>query len=258
MKKYFFFDIDGTILSHIDHHRIMPSTLATIKELQDRGHFVSLATGRPQFSVVELAKEIGIKHYVCEGGRGLVVDGEFVSYQEPDQAQMRTLVDYFQENHIPYFLNLKNNADLYSFDDTQEESIRRFHRDIHSLEGIDLEKEIIRRIIVETGDRKLVEGAPKVDDVGYIYMQNQCFTVFEPDVKHKGIEIMVNHVKGNMDDVIAFGDGLNDIKMFEHVPLKIAMGNAVDELKEIASYITDTSHDDGIYKACLAHGWIEA
>ena len=45
--------------------------------------------------------------------------------------------------------------------------------------------------------------------------------------------------------------------MFSQAPLAIAMGNAVSQLKEIASYITDSASKEGIYKACIQFGWIE-
>lgn len=48
---------------------------------------------------------------------------------------------------------------------------------------------------------------------------------------------------------MAFGDGGNDIPMLMHVPLSVAMGNAKEDVKSIASYVTDTVENDGIYKA---------
>ena len=50
-------------------------------------------------------------------------------------------------------------------------------------------------------------------------------------------------------DTIAFGDGKNDISMLKSVKTGIAMGNAVDELKEIATFVTENVLDDGIFKA---------
>ena len=48
---------------------------------------------------------------------------------------------------------------------------------------------------------------------------------------------------------MAFGDGGNDIQMLEHVAIAIAMGNANDEVKNIADYVTDDVEHDGIMKA---------
>lgn len=48
---------------------------------------------------------------------------------------------------------------------------------------------------------------------------------------------------------MAFGDGENDIDMLRFVQIGVAMQNAEDCVKEAADYITDTSKNDGIYKA---------
>ena len=68
---------------------------------------------------------------------------------------------------------------------------------------------------------------------------------------HKAIAIesLLNHLNIDKKDTIAIGDGLNDIEMFEYCNLGIAMGNSKDKLKEIADYITDDVHEDGLYKA---------
>ena len=45
--------------------------------------------------------------------------------------------------------------------------------------------------------------------------------------------------------------------MFKGPWFKIAMGNAKEELKDIADYVTDTNINDGIKKACEHFGWIK-
>ena len=51
------------------------------------------------------------------------------------------------------------------------------------------------------------------------------------------------------ENTYAFGDGINDKEMFELVGNGIAMGNAIEEIKEIAHYVTDTVDNDCITKA---------
>lgn len=68
---------------------------------------------------------------------------------------------------------------------------------------------------------------------------------------------MFLNVRCMVFDAYVFGDGLNDLAMFRQAPLAIAMGNAVSQLKEIASYVTDNASEEGIYKACIQFGWIE-
>ena len=59
------------------------------------------------------------------------------------------------------------------------------------------------------------------------------------------------------EQVVVFGDDTNDLVMFDPAFYKVAMGNACDELKEKADFIADNNVDNGIYKACEAHGWFD-
>lgn len=81
--------------------------------------------------------------------------------------------------------------------------------------------------------------------------------MFQPDDKKQGIVDMIAMIKGNIDDVVVFGDDYNDLVMFDERFYRIAMGNACDELKAKADYITDCNTSDGIYNACRVHGWIK-
>ena len=56
---------------------------------------------------------------------------------------------------------------------------------------------------------------------------------------------------------VVFGDGHNDISMMRQAPISIAMGNAIDEVKEVATYITKSNQEDGIEYACKHFGWID-
>ncbi|MGM0213160.1 HAD hydrolase family protein [Enterococcus sp. AZ109] len=66
---------------------------------------------------------------------------------------------------------------------------------------------------------------------------------------------MMAHLGAPLEDVVVFGDDSNDLVMFKEEWFTIAMGNATDELKNKASYVTDTNIDKGIYKACKHFGW---
>ena len=58
------------------------------------------------------------------------------------------------------------------------------------------------------------------------------------------------------EDCFAFGDSTNDLTMFEHAGISIAMGNAEDQVKAACSYVTDLPEKDGIEKAMKHFGLI--
>ena len=78
----------------------------------------------------------------------------------------------------------------------------------------------------------------------------------EPSDKARGIRRIVDHFGGDYRDVVVFGDHRNDLSMFTGEWTGIAMGNAVEELKAKADYVTSDIEDDGIWNACVRFGWI--
>ncbi len=56
--------------------------------------------------------------------------------------------------------------------------------------------------------------------------------------------------KEDLSDTVAFGDSMNDIEVIREAGIGVAMGNAIEALKEAADYVTASIEEDGIYKAC--------
>ena len=74
--------------------------------------------------------------------------------------------------------------------------------------------------------------------------------------KAVAIETLLDHLGLSKEGTLAIGDGLNDIEMFDFCETGIAMGNAKEDLKKIADYVTDSVSDDGLFKAFKAFGLI--
>ena len=70
--------------------------------------------------------------------------------------------------------------------------------------------------------------------------------------KESGLKQMIALLGVSMEDCYAIGDSTNDLPMLRSVPHSVAMGNAPDEVKAAAEYVTLPLHEDGI-KAALQH-----
>jgi hydroxymethylpyrimidine pyrophosphatase-like HAD family hydrolase len=75
--------------------------------------------------------------------------------------------------------------------------------------------------------------------------------------KLTGIKAIANHFDLTLDDVITFGDGMNDLEMVQGVKMGIAMGNANPKVKEVAAMVTDSVNENGIYNALIKLGLIK-
>lgn len=74
--------------------------------------------------------------------------------------------------------------------------------------------------------------------------------------KSGGIDKIIAHYGIRLEETIAFGDGGNDIDMLQHAGIGIAMGNAADNVKTAADYVTTSVDNDGILNALKHFGII--
>jgi len=75
--------------------------------------------------------------------------------------------------------------------------------------------------------------------------------------KLKGIEKAGEYYGFTTDQVMAFGDSTNDVEMLAGVRFSVAMGNGSKKVKDVASYVTASNNEDGIYQAALHFGLME-
>ena len=83
---------------------------------------------------------------------------------------------------------------------------------------------------------------------------NPAFTdiTAEQADKGKGLEAMAQYLDLNISETMAFGDGGNDESILRRAGIGVAMGNAGDEARAAADYITTSVDDDGV-KNALEH-----
>ena len=75
--------------------------------------------------------------------------------------------------------------------------------------------------------------------------------------KNAGIQQYLDEQGIDRNEIMAFGDGENDMKMLQFAGIGVAMGNASDTVKAAADYVTDTVDNDGVEKALRHFGLIE-
>ncbi len=257
-KKLIFFDIDGTLTSVKEPGKILDSTKEALSKLQENGHFVALATGRAKFRAQQFQNEIGIKNMVCEGGNCIIIDHQELSYEPLDQSLAKSIYYEAIEKGIGVAVSTSDDRIRY----TPNNNFLDQAGDFQSFMEVVVDKNYqiehqppIRRLFVSL-KRDEKDYMKSIEKIGVMHYGDDQFIIVEPDDKFKGIRKICKYLNKDINDVIVFGDGLNDRKMFQEAPFKIAMGNAIPELKKMADYVTADSDADGIYKACKHFGWI--
>jgi len=84
------------------------------------------------------------------------------------------------------------------------------------------------------------------DDIDYTMAIPICIEVVPKNCnKGESLKFIMESLNLKPEQVVAFGDGLNDVHMFEVAGYKYAMANALDELKNIATGVTKSNDEDG-------------
>ena len=99
------------------------------------------------------------------------------------------------------------------------------------------------------------EQIPALQILPWIRYQPEYIFV-EPTDKSVGVRRVMDYYQAPYEDAVVFGDGRNDLTMFVPEWTCIAMGNAVEELKQRADFVTKNADDGGIEYALRHFGWI--
>lgn len=255
-KKYFFFDIDGTLAVGSPGKYIPESTKVAIEKLRAKGHFVAIATGRSYAMAHDYMKEIGFENMVSDGGNGVTINGKLLGIQPLDKQKALRLIEECIAKDFIWAISPDNKKRrlapdhrYYEFTkDTYMETVVDENMDIYAFDEI-------HKVYVACypGEEEQLDMLKELPFARY----HKEYIFVEPDDKSVGIKTIMDHFQADYKDVVVFGDEKNDLKMFIPEWTSIAMGNAIDELKKKATYVTTDNDKDGIYNACKHFGWID-
>lgn len=255
MKKVFFFDIDGTLA--IRHH-VPKNNKKALQLLKEKGYLTFICTGRAPFYAKKLFGNL-VSGYICCNGRYILYNDEKLHGEELNYGEKQWYLDKFKEENLGALLVSDHVSMCYELDEKEIEEMKKEYGENHiAMYNQDLPIytfDIFYRDI-ETRDHMIDIFKDKLVINDHNGCGNcDCSTIGYD--KGNAIAYILNHFDISKDNAYAFGDGYNDQAMFREVNNCIAMGNAVAELKEKATYITDTVDKDGIIKALIYEGIVK-
>ncbi|GBF10737.1 Cof-type HAD-IIB family hydrolase [Tepidibacillus sp. HK-1] len=258
-KQLIFFDIDGTLLNH--EKQLPISTKKAINRLQELGHDVAIATGRAPFMFQELLKELDIQTYISLNGQYVVYKGKAVYTNPLDKEELHRLTDLSKSVNNPIIYEdheaMRSNFESHLYIDHGIGSLKIQSEPIFDPEYYkhhDVYQSLL--FCTEEDEKAYYQGQFKK-------LELVRWHEFSVDVmpvggsKAKGIKELVKFLGLSMDNVYAFGDGLNDIEMLKFVKHSVAMGNAHDDVKKVAKYVTKHVDENGILKGLELVGLLE-
>jgi len=254
-KKYFFFDYDGTLTVGGGSAQIPESAIKTLDLLMKKGHFVAVATGRLQCDAYERCRKIGIQNLVSDGGNGLTINGEIIYMKSIDIPYAIQLLDELEQKNISWAVICENSTVRYCKTERFTQEVQDTY--IKTIVLPELDYHQIRQLykVFISCNQETQKEIHALECLPTVRYHPNCLFV-EPDDKAIGIIKMLDYFNATCEDVVVFGDGTNDVKMFRKEWTSIAMGNSKDVLKEKATFITKSCEEDGIEFACKYFGWI--
>ncbi len=253
-KKYIFFDIDGTLLSHRGISHIPDETRTALRRLKECGHICAAATARGAILTRPLASELGIDLMVCSNGAHVLFKDKVLNETWLDNKA----IEMFKKTAALYPQNTSASDDSWVYSDNKSEETRAY---INLQAGFDCIRPMseLRRAFIMYFFRSESYNEPEESNIfstppNFIELESgRNFIEARPagTSKWTGIMTAARHLNFEHKDIITFGDNLNDVEMLRNAPIGVAVGGAVNEAKNAADYITDDIDDGGILKACI-------
>lgn len=251
--KAVFFDIDGTLVS-FQTHEVPQSAKDAIHAVRQQGIKVFIATGRPlpfinNLQGVEFDGIMSVTGACC-----MTADGEIIESRPVEKSDIERMIQETAVRPMPVLFASKDRAIGCHID-----SNREIVEEVMTLLGLGvpeqkpiteaLDMEVMQVIAFFTADdepRILSEVLQECDAARWHPAFADC--IRKGISKATGIDAICQYYGIDLQDTMAVGDGGNDIAMLQHAGIGVAMGNASDEVKAHADYVTDTVDNDGVAK----------
>jgi hypothetical protein len=263
-------DLDKTSLT--DGGDFSESDRTALREFAGAGNIVTIASGRMTDSILPFTRRLGIDSPVIAYNGGMVRDsvarGSATVFHEPlgpDDAAR--IVDFAVENghHLNYYLDdvlyardepsLKRFSHLYS---AQTSSVYRFVPSLTVFRGSRPTKLIIIADPPER-DRLYDELRTRIPTTVTLVRTNPEYLEFMSASadKGRGLRALAEAYGVARGDIVAIGDGDNDISMLEYSGTGVAVANAKDKVKAAAKLVTSgTNNDSPVTEALKSLGLI--
>ena len=250
--KFVVSDLDGTLLN--PQSELSLNAIKSVALLLEKDFRFTLCSGRNLGRVLPFANTLGVKEPLITTGGALVVD-----------AHANTIINRqgLAENELAWMVDYARQADLgilFMFTDEAVYELRSNNgKGVYPARFLDLIQGVPDLLFLDTSDVLKINlfGSPEKLQAAKEFIEKNSSS-FELCFVEGHLEILRRNVnKGNalvhlaqyldipLESVLVIGDDANDISMFKVAGYSVAMGNALEELKEIADEICLSNAEDG-------------
>ena len=257
MIKAIFFDVDGTLVS-FQTHRMSDTLLDALTQVQKKGIRLFLSTGRHPLMLPEVNAAFPFDGQVMLNGQLCMMDGRTLRSNPVSPEHVAAVVEAAVVLDFPMIVLAEGEMYMNHTAPVVEQFLDETNlKDIPSYPPSRALNQVVYQIIVflsKEEEHLLRDRAPELSSTRW----NPTFLDVIPTGggKDVGIQAVMDHLGIHRDEVMAFGDGENDLSMIRHAGTGVAMGSGTDYLKSQADYVTGTVDEDGVVTALRHFGLI--
>ena len=250
-------DVDGTLVTK--DKVLTQRTLQAVKQLRDRGIIFTITSGRPPFGMQALVEPLGLTMPMAAFNGGVITlpDLSILDERQLPEYLLPALIDVIQAHGLDIFLFRATDWYVRSPEaprvSREASTVHRAPVVVPNFDGV---LNDVVKIVGVSENHPLVEACELAvqeqfgTQVSAARSQPHYLDVTNPDA-NKGvvIERLSRYLKIPMERIAVLGDQLNDVLMFKKSGLSIAMGNASDEVKRQAHFVTTSYSEEGFANA---------
>lgn len=256
--KVLVLDIDGTLYN--SEKKITEATKAAIYKAREAGKVIAIASGRPLHGIEDVSNSLEFAEkggYVIgyNGGRiKNVKTGESISDISLPTEMIPRIAALAKKYNVP----IVGHAPDYLVTEYPDDEIINYEARLNKMEVVkisslaDYTDHRLYKCIITGEDKKLAElekiAAKEFEGELSVYRSEPYFLEILPlgIDKANAIDILAAYLGISKNEVIACGDGFNDLSMIKHAGLGVAMSNAQPVVKKCANYVTSSCDEDGL------------
>ena len=256
--KIIFFDIDDTLRN--SKTGFVPSTIPTaFKQLRDKGILTGIATGRGIFGVVPEIKALKPDFFVTLNG-AYIEDkkGNVIYSNKIAKDKVEEYITWTKEIGIDYGLVGSHAAKLSRRTEMISQAIDPIYPNLEVDPDFYQKEDIYQMWTFEDQGDDLILPDTLASTLRMVrWHEHSSDVVPISGSKAAGVAKVVEQLCLKPENVMVFGDGLNDLELFDYAGISVAMGVSHEKIKEKADYITKTLEEDGIFDALEGFGMVE-
>lgn len=270
MKKYLFFDIDGTLCE--PGLPVSPAVVRALRQAQKNGHKIFLSTGRNMASIQKSVLDIGFDGIIASAGGYIEADGEILADKKMSPALLDHALSVFRKHGISYMLETSDGtyADKAAMMGAWADNLAHANSELRRmmtqlLEGLGMQplerytdQAVYKICFIGRTEPSLLAAVEELGDEFETVVQDNVVPTLprmNGETMAKGIDkgiavrLVCRHYGVSVEDSIAFGDSGNDLPMLNAAGVSVVMGNAAPSIQAAADIVCESCAEDGVARA---------